>query len=116
MREHAPVKTRQGTSRISVERGHRRLACPGVRARRNQPGEAIVWDVSRRVRAAKLLSARLHCSKEKEPMHQMQHMRAVVVDPSAPGRLALTEVALPQPATHETLVRVAAISLTPYEV
>jgi NADPH:quinone reductase-like Zn-dependent oxidoreductase len=49
-------------------------------------------------------------------MHHMQHMRAVVVDSSAPGRLALTEVAIPQPATHEALVRVAAVSLTPYEV
>ncbi len=47
------------------------------------------------------------------PMHDM---RAIVVDPSAPGRLALQEVAMPQPAPHEALVRVAAISLTPYEV
>jgi NADPH:quinone reductase len=49
-------------------------------------------------------------------MQQMQHMRAIVVTASAPGRLALQEVAMPQPATHEALVRVAALSLTPYEV
>lgn len=46
----------------------------------------------------------------------MHDMRAVVVDPSALGRLALQQVAMPQPATNEALVRVAAISLTPYEV
>lgn len=46
----------------------------------------------------------------------MHDMRAVVVNPSAPGRLALQAVAMPQPATHEALVRVAALSLTPYEV
>jgi NADPH:quinone reductase len=46
----------------------------------------------------------------------MQHMRAMVVNPSTQGRLALQEVAMPQPATHEALVRVAALSLTPYEV
>ena len=46
----------------------------------------------------------------------MNDMRAIVVNPSAPGRLALQEVAMPQPATHEALVRVAALSLTPYEV
>lgn len=46
----------------------------------------------------------------------MNYMRAMVVNPSAPGRLALQEVAMPQPATNEALVRVAAISLTPYEV
>src|SRR5690242_11885518 len=49
-------------------------------------------------------------------MNQMQYMRALVVDPSAPGRLALQAVAMPRPAPHEALVRVAAISLTPYEV
>lgn len=49
-------------------------------------------------------------------MHQMQYMRAIVVEPSALGRLALQAVAMPQPAPHEALVRVAAISLTPYEV
>jgi NADPH2:quinone reductase len=46
----------------------------------------------------------------------MTDMRAMVVTPSAPGRLALQAVAMPQPATHEALVRVAAIALTPYEV
>jgi len=46
----------------------------------------------------------------------MNQMHAIVVDPSAPGRLALQAVAMPQPATHEALVRVAALSLTPYEV
>jgi NADPH:quinone reductase-like Zn-dependent oxidoreductase len=46
----------------------------------------------------------------------MSRMRAVVVDASAPGRLALTDVAMPQPAPHEALVRVAALALTPYEV
>jgi len=46
----------------------------------------------------------------------MSQMRAIVVNPSAPGRLALEEVAMPQPATDEALVRVAAISLTPYEL
>ncbi len=46
----------------------------------------------------------------------MNDMRAIVVNPSAPGRLALQAVAMPQPATNEALVRVAAISLTPYEI
>jgi NADPH:quinone reductase-like Zn-dependent oxidoreductase len=50
---------------------------------------------------------------EKLPMNDMH---AMVVNPSAPGRLALQAVAMPQPATQEALVRVAAISLTPYEV
>src|SRR5579863_6108319 len=63
--------------------------------------------------AAPLLGARRTCRKEKVPMSQM---RAIVVDPSVPGRLALKEVAMPQPATNEALVRVAAISLTPYEL
>ncbi|HEX8035966.1 MAG TPA: alcohol dehydrogenase, partial [Ktedonobacterales bacterium] len=49
-------------------------------------------------------------------MNHMNQMRAIVVDPSAPGRLALTEVAMPRPATNEALVRVAALSLTPYEI
>jgi hypothetical protein len=40
-------------------------------------------------------------------------MRAIVVDPGAPGRLALKEIAMPHPATNQALVRVAAISLTP---
>jgi NADPH:quinone reductase len=46
----------------------------------------------------------------------MNDMRAIVVDPSAPGRLALQAVAMPQPTMNEALVRVAAIALTPYEV
>lgn len=49
-------------------------------------------------------------------MNQSSHMRAIVVDPNAAGRLALQEVAMPRPAANEALVRVAAISLTPYEV
>lgn len=49
-------------------------------------------------------------------MNQRNSMRALVVDPSAPGRLALEEVTMPQPRSNEALVRVAAISLTPYEV
>jgi NADPH:quinone reductase-like Zn-dependent oxidoreductase len=49
-------------------------------------------------------------------MNQAQYMRAMVVDPSAPGRLALQAAPMPQPAPNEALVRVAAISLTPYEV
>lgn len=49
-------------------------------------------------------------------MSHMKQMRALVVDPHAPGRLALQQVAMPQPAANEALVRVAAISLTPYEV
>jgi NADPH:quinone reductase-like Zn-dependent oxidoreductase len=46
----------------------------------------------------------------------MDSMRAIVVNPSAQGRLALEDVAMPQPAMNEALVRVAAISLTPYEI
>jgi NADPH:quinone reductase len=46
----------------------------------------------------------------------MNHMSAIVVDPSAPGRLALKDVAIPEATPNEALVRVAAISLTPYEV
>jgi NADPH:quinone reductase len=38
-------------------------------------------------------------------------MRAVVVDPGAPGRLVLRDVEPPRPGRHEALVRVAAISL-----
>jgi NADPH:quinone reductase-like Zn-dependent oxidoreductase len=49
-------------------------------------------------------------------MNQRNQMRAIVVDPNAPGRLALKEVAMPRPAANEALVRVAAISLTPYEI
>lgn len=46
----------------------------------------------------------------------MSTIRAVVVDPEAPDRLALREVAAPQPAPSEALVRVAAISLNRGEV
>jgi NADPH:quinone reductase-like Zn-dependent oxidoreductase len=64
----------------------------------------------------KLYGARLNCRKDKVPMNKMQYMRAVVVDPSAPGLLALQDVAPPRPVTNEALVRVAAIALTPYEI
>jgi NADPH:quinone reductase-like Zn-dependent oxidoreductase len=40
-----------------------------------------------------------------------QHIRAVVVDPSAPGRLAIREVGLRDPERDEVGVRVTAISL-----
>lgn len=43
-------------------------------------------------------------------------MRAVVVEPNAPGRLVLRTVARPSPAPHEALVRVAAVSLNRGEV
>ncbi len=56
------------------------------------------------------------CSLETLPMNQSSHMRAIVVDPNAAGRLALQEVAMPRPAANQALVRVAAISLTPYEI
>ena len=46
----------------------------------------------------------------------MTNIRAIVVDPDAPGRLALREVAAPQPSSSEALVRVAAISLNRGEV
>jgi NADPH:quinone reductase-like Zn-dependent oxidoreductase len=46
----------------------------------------------------------------------MSTVRAVVVNPSAPGRLALEEVEPPTPKGDEALVRVAAISLNRGEV
>lgn len=46
----------------------------------------------------------------------MSTIRAVVVDPEAPERLAIREVAAPEPAPSEALVRVAAFSLNRGEV
>ena len=43
----------------------------------------------------------------------MNRTRAIVVDPSAPGRLALKQVAMPQPATNEVLVGVTGLATGP---
>ncbi|MGI6294905.1 MAG: zinc-binding dehydrogenase [Armatimonadota bacterium] len=46
----------------------------------------------------------------------MGKMQAAIVDPSAPGHLALHEVEVPTPARNEALVKVAAVSMNQGEV
>lgn len=46
----------------------------------------------------------------------MNKMKAVVVDPDAPGRLALHQVEIPVPALNEALIKVAAVSVNQGEV
>jgi NADPH2:quinone reductase len=46
----------------------------------------------------------------------MRAIQAIVIDPSAPGQLALREVEPPLPGRSEALVRVAAVSLNPGEL
>ncbi len=46
----------------------------------------------------------------------MSKVRAVIVDPNVPGRLALRDVEAPTPGANEAVIRVAAISLNRGEV
>ncbi len=46
----------------------------------------------------------------------MDKMQAAIVDPNAPGHLALHEVEVPAPARNEALVKVAAVSMNQGEV
>jgi NADPH:quinone reductase len=46
----------------------------------------------------------------------MSKVRAVIIDPHVPGRLALRDVEAPSPAANEAVIRVAAISLNRGEV